>query len=103
MYNFWQRNRQKIESDMSETRLDSVEQDDKPDKEKEVELSSSNSENKSLSSDASLPHRETQSTVQHQLNLPTITEASFIMNHKEWKDIYDRSKRKMNSGWTDII
>ncbi|CAF4112966.1 unnamed protein product [Didymodactylos carnosus] len=103
LYNVCRRNRQKIENDMSETRLDAVGENGNLDKENEVELSLSNSENKSVASDASLPHRETRSTVQSQLNLPTIMEASFIMTPKEWKDIYDRSKRQMKSGWTDVI
>ena len=103
LYSFWRRNREKIESDTSEIRLDSVGEDDELDKDKGTELSSPHSENKSLRSGASLPHRETRSTVQHQLNLPVVTEASFIMSHKEWKYIYDRSTCKMNSEWTHII
>ena len=100
LYSFWQRNREKIESDTSETRLDSVGEDDELDKDKGTELSSPHSENKSLPSDASLPHLETRSTVQHQVNLRVVTEASFIMSHEEWKYIYDRSTCKMNSEWT---
>ncbi|CAF3100169.1 unnamed protein product, partial [Rotaria sp. Silwood2] len=103
MYNFWRRNRTKIESAVYENRLDSVKEDHKSDKKNEVELSSLNSEIKPLASDATLPKPQTRSTVQHKLNLPTIVEASFIMNYKDWKDIYDRSQRKMKSGWTDVV
>ncbi|CAF1136156.1 unnamed protein product, partial [Rotaria sordida] len=103
MYNFWRRNRTKIESTLSENRLDCVKEDHKSDKKNEEELSPLNSEIKPLASNATLPKPQTRSTAQHKLNLPTIVEASFIMNYKDWKGIYDRSQRKMKSGWTDVV
>jgi hypothetical protein len=103
LYNFWRRNRQKLAGDISENSLNSVDDDDQSERGVEVKLPSSNSEMKSVPSDGSVSHRDTRSTVQQQLNLPTIIEASFVMNHREWKEIYDRSTRQMIPGWTGIL
>ena len=58
---------------------------------------------KPVSPDISVSHRDTRSTAQQQLNLPTVIEASFVMSHRGWRDIYDHSARKMLTDWTDIL
>ena len=109
LYNAWRRRvRERLreikgDGDMSETCLASIEEDDKSDQEDKAEPPSSNLYNKSRVSDVSLPSRETRTIVRHQLNLPVVVEASFVVSHKEWKDIYDRSTGKVNQGWTNVI
>ena len=103
LYNFWRRNRQKLAADITDNRFDSVEEDDSLERDAEAGLPSSESEMKPVASDASVLHPETRSTVQQRLNLPTIAEASFVMSNREWKEIYDRSTRKMIPGWTNLI
>jgi hypothetical protein len=100
LYNIWRRKRQKIQRDLSENRPDSVEKSDKSDKESKDRYSSSNN---SQTSDMSISHRETRSTVQGQSKSLTLIEASFIFTSKEWKEIYNSSKRKMESDWVNVI
>ena len=103
LYNFWRRNRQKFGADIAKNAFDSVEENDQPVREGQVRPSFSNAEMESLPSDASVSHRETRSVAQGQLNLLPIVEASFVMSYKEWREIYDRSKRTMLLGWTDVL
>ena len=103
LYNFWRRNRQKLAADIADDRFDSVEEDDSLERDAGARLSPSESAMKPVASDASVLYPETRSTVQQRLNLPTIAEASFVMSKREWKEIYDRSTRKMIPGWTDVI
>ncbi|CAF4674548.1 unnamed protein product, partial [Didymodactylos carnosus] len=103
LYNVWRRHRPKIEDEICEKRVDSVEEDNKTDKRNKVELSLSNPESQSTASDAYLPHREARSTVKHQSNAPTIVEASFILTLKQWKDLYNSFTRNMEPGWTNVI
>ena len=103
LYNFWRRNRQKLAADIADNRSDSVEEDDSLERDAEAGLPSSEFEMRPDASDSFVLHRETRATVQQRLNLPKIAEASFVMSNREWKEIYDRSTRKMIPGWTNMI
>ena len=103
LYHFWRRNRQKLAADIADNRFDSAEEDDSLERDAEAGLPSSESEMKPVASDVSVLHPETRSAVQQRLNLPTIAEASFVLSKREWKEIYDRSTRKMIPGWTDVL
>ena len=103
LYNFWRRNRENIAKDLSEIQMDSVEENDKLDKRNEVDHSSLNSEIKPLTSIASIPYPATRAAVEHQLALPEITEASFILSSKQWRELYNSFTREMKSDWTDVI
>ena len=103
LYNFWRRNRQKLAQDLSEIQMDSAEEEERINKGNEIDLSSSNSEIKPLTSIASVPYAITRAACQHELSLPAITEKSFILSSKEWKELYSSSMRVMKSGWTNAI
>ena len=103
LYNFWRRHREKIADNLSKKSMDPAKAGIESETENEAKLSLLNSEIKPLTSIASLPYPETRLAVQQQLDLPPIVEASFIMGRKEWRNIYDRSERKMIPGWADII
>jgi hypothetical protein len=103
LYNFWRRNRQEIVNNLSLSQMDSVKEDNESDKANEVDHSSLNSEIKPLTSNASIPYPVTRSAVQHQLTLPAITEASFILSSKQWRELYNSSTREMKPGWTNMI
>ncbi|CAF1509386.1 unnamed protein product, partial [Adineta ricciae] len=103
LYNFWRRHRAKIVDNLSKKWMDSAEETNKSEKVNEGNFSSLSSEIKPLMSNASVPYPATRSAAQQQLYLPSMIEASFILSRKEWREIYDRSERRMISEWTSTI
>ncbi|CAF3960225.1 unnamed protein product [Rotaria sp. Silwood1] len=104
LYSFWGRNLKKKTNDPSKkNQIDSVREDAKSDNENKVESATLHSEIKPLTSNASLPYPGTRSAVEHQLNLPSIIESSFILTSKQWKELYDSSTREMKPGWTQMF